>query len=191
MIRLARSALVLPFTALLCSCAGSRLPPTETVPQVELSRFMGDWFVIACIPTFIEKNAYNAIESYRLAEDGTVATTFTFRDGSFEGELKRYTPRGFIVDKSSNAVWGMQFIWPIKAEYRISYLDPAYSQTVITRTARDYVWVMARTPSIPDADFARLVELIDKLGYATANLRKVPQYWPQTGYGPVIPKGSL
>ena len=36
------------------------------VKQVDLDRFMGDWYVIANIPTFIEKDAYNAIETYRL-----------------------------------------------------------------------------------------------------------------------------
>ena len=52
-------------------------PPIHTVDSVDLERFMGDWYVIANIPTFIEKNAYNAVESYRLAEDGTIETTFT------------------------------------------------------------------------------------------------------------------
>ena len=32
-------------------------------------------------------------------------------------------PRGFVVDRASNAVWGMQFVWPIKADYRIAYLS--------------------------------------------------------------------
>ena len=55
---------------------------------------MGDWYVIASIPTFIEKDAYNAMESYRLEEDGTVATIFGFNKGSSNGPLKEYTPAG-------------------------------------------------------------------------------------------------
>jgi lipocalin len=27
----------------------------ETVPYVDLKRFMGDWYVVANIPTFVEK----------------------------------------------------------------------------------------------------------------------------------------
>ena len=42
-------------------------------------------------------------------------------------------PRGFVVDRASNAVWGMQFVWPIKADYRIAYLSEDYGQTVIAR----------------------------------------------------------
>ena len=39
------------------------LEKLETVKYVDLERFMGDWYVIANIPTFIEKGAVNAIES--------------------------------------------------------------------------------------------------------------------------------
>ena len=115
------------------------MKPIHTVEHVDLNRFMGDWYVIANIPTFIEKDAYNAIESYRLDDDGTVATTFRFNKGSLDGPLKEYHPRGFIRDKKSNAVWGMQFIWPFKAEYRIIFLSDDYSKTVIGRSKRDYV----------------------------------------------------
>ena len=171
-------------TALLPAVAGCQSTPhapLATVPRVELERFMGDWYVIANIPTFLEKSAHNAVESYRMDDDGTIATTFTFRDGGFDGPQKRYTPRGYVLEPESNAVWGMQFIWPIKAEYRIAYLSPDYTRTVIAREARDYVWIMARTPSIPEADYARMVGIVGRLGYDTSRIQKVPQRWtPET-----------
>jgi apolipoprotein D and lipocalin family protein len=148
--------------------------PIHTVPSVDLNRFMGDWYVIASIPTYIERNAHNAIESYRLAEDGTIDTTFTFNKGGFDGPLKTYNPRGFIKDEESNAVWGMQFIWPFKAEYRIIYLADDYSQTVIGRSKRDYVWIMAREPSIPDEDYEIILKFLSDQGYKLNDLRKVP-----------------
>ena len=60
----------------------------KTVDQVNINEFMGSWYVIAHIPTFIEKEAHNAIESYELNNDGTIATTFTFNKGSLEGQKK-------------------------------------------------------------------------------------------------------
>ena len=136
---------------------------------------MGDWYVIANIPTFIEKDAYNAIESYRLDDDGTVATTFRFNKGSLDGPLKEYHPRGFIRDKKSNAVWGMQFIWPFKAEYRIIFLSDDYSRTVIGRSKRDYVWIMAREPAIPDEEYDAILGFLQEQGYDIKKLQKVPQ----------------
>jgi len=159
-------------------CAGSApREPIQTVDRVDLERFMGDWYVIANIPTAIEKGAHNAVESYRLDDDGTIDTTFTFREGGFDGEKKTYNPRGFVKDTGGNAVWGMQFIWPIKADYRIVWLDEGYTQTAIGRNKRDYVWIMARTPSIPDEDYRRIVDFLGEQGYDTTQIEKVPQRW--------------
>jgi apolipoprotein D and lipocalin family protein len=163
---------------LLSGCGATARPPIRTETSVNLSRFMGDWYVIASIPTSLEEGAHNAVESYRIDDDGTIATTFTFREDAFDGELKRYHPRGFVFDTRSNAVWGMQFVWPIKADYRIVHVNPDYTQTVVGREKRDYVWIMARTPTIPDDDYRALVELVAEQGYDVGRLRKVPQRWP-------------
>jgi apolipoprotein D and lipocalin family protein len=160
------------------ACASSSKPPLATVPQVDLPRFMGDWYVVASIPTALEKGAHNAVESYALAADGTIETTFTFRQGSFDGPEKRYTPRGFVREGSGNATWGMRFVWPFKAEYLVIYLDEAYRTTIIGRTARDYVWIMAREPSIPEEEYQGLVRFLAERGYDASKLEKVPQRWP-------------
>lgn len=156
-------------------CSTSALRPLKTVDHVDLPRFMGDWYVIASIPTSLEKGAYAAIESYRLRPDGVVETTFTFRKGGFDGKPKRYTPKGYVRDKRTNATWGMQFVWPIEAEYLITYLDEDYSTTTISRNKRDYVWIMARTPRIPEADYARLLALVGEQGYDVSRIVRVPQ----------------
>ena len=162
----------------LTACASKR-PEMQTVDYVDLDRFMGDWYVIANIPTFLEKGAHNAVENYAMNDDGTIATTFTFRDGGYDGKLKEYTPKGFVKDRESNALWGMRFIWPIKADYRIVYLDDAYEHTIIGRQKRDFVWIMARTPTIPDDDYERLIEFTKELGYDTAKILRVPQQWSE------------
>ncbi|HSF77727.1 MAG TPA: lipocalin family protein [Steroidobacteraceae bacterium] len=162
----------------LAGCAGSpEREPIVTVEHVDLQRFMGDWYVIANIPTFVEKGAHNAIESYRLDDDGSIATTFTFRKDSFDGKQKTYTPRGFVLDTDSNAIWGMQFVWPFKGDYRIVYLDEGYTQTVVGRQKRDYVWIMARSPAIPDADYQRILAMLAGQGYDVTKIEKVPQRW--------------
>ncbi len=172
-IRLTAAATLL---MILSGCA-SNGPDMKTVDKVDLDRFMGKWYVIANIPTFIEKEAYNAVETYSLNDDGTIATNFTFRKGGFDGKEKEYNPKGFVKDTQSNALWGMQFIWPIKADYRIVYLDDDYSQTIIGRKQRDFVWIMARTPTISDADYDKLIEFAESLGYSAQDIKKVPQQW--------------
>jgi apolipoprotein D and lipocalin family protein len=168
--------LMIALTATLTACGVS--PEKVTVPVVEkvdLQRFMGPWYVIGVIPTFIEKDIYNAIETYALAPDGTIKTTFTFNQGAFDGEAKVMNPKGFVIPGTNNAIWGMQFIWPIKAEYVISHVDAGYTETIIARSARDYVWIMARTPTIDDQRYTALVKKVADMGYDLSKLVKVPQ----------------
>ena len=173
--------LAAPALALLAACTGTPKPEMPTVDKVDLPRFMGSWYVIANIPTAIEKGAHNAVESYALSDDGSIATTFTFRDKAFDGALRTYTPRGFVLDRRSNALWGMRFIWPVKADYRIISLNEDYTQTVIGRRKRDYVWIMARTPQIPEEDYERLLRFVVDQGYDASQVQKVPQRWPAEG----------
>ncbi len=174
--RLKSSKTVAVLCLLLAGC-GSNMPELEPVEYVDLPKFMGRWYVIANIPTFLEKGAHNAVEIYERNDDGTIATTFQFRDGSFDGDLETFTPKGFVRDDPSNAIWGMRFIWPIKADYRIIYLDDDYSITIIGRNKRDYVWLMAREPEISEAKYRELVDFIGSVGYDVSELKKVPQQW--------------
>jgi len=181
-----KNIILLSMLMLLSACGSQNLKPINTVDFVDLDRFMGDWYVIANIPTFIETDAHNAIETYAMNDDGSIATTFTFHDGSPDGELKKYEPTGFIVDEQSNALWDMQFIWPFKAEYRVIYLDENYETTIIGRTKRDYVWLMSRRSSIDESSYASLLAYIEAQGYDISKVQKVPQVWTEetkTGNG--------
>jgi apolipoprotein D and lipocalin family protein len=169
-------AILLLLTTLLtgvgCSGHPARIPP---VAHVDVPRFMGDWYVIAHIPSYPERDAYDAVESYALRSDGRIQTTFRYRSGSFDAPLKTMRPVGAVRAGSGGAIWGMQFIWPIKAEYVIVDLAPDYRRTIVGRSKRDYVWLMARTPQISDADYQTAVRRIAALGYDVSRLRKVPQ----------------
>ena len=178
MINIKLKVLLLIFCSLLMAgCTGNKMKEIPLVKQVDLAKFMGDWYVIAVIPTVIETDAFNAIENYKQNDDGTIATTFTFNKGAFDGKAKKYEPKGFVRPDTGNALWGMQFIWPIKAEYRIVYLDENYQRTIIARNARDYVWIMSRTPQISDAQYKEMTDLVVGYGYDLSKLRKVPQNW--------------
>ena len=157
------------------SAQADDLPAITPVPNVDLPRFMGDWYVIATIPSWFEKDAWNPVETYRLEPDGRIDTLYRYRKGGFDGARKEIASTGFVTPGTGNAVWGVQLLWPIKAQYLITYVNDDYTQTIIARDKRDYVWVMARTPTISQADYDALVERVRDLRYPMERLRKVPQ----------------
>ena len=186
-----RNRLLLLLASLLPLYGCSQHAPMTTVDYVDIDRFMGDWYVVANIPTFLEEGAHNAVESYARNDDGTIATTFTFLDGGFDGERKEYNPTGFIRDTQTNALWGMQFIWPIKADYRIVYLDNDYTKTVIGREARDYVWVMARKPELTESEYQEMLQFVGSIGYDASKMNRVPHNWPEKSFNQTDGNESL
>ncbi|NIJ83022.1 lipocalin [Xanthomonas arboricola] len=45
----------------------------------------------------------------------------------------------------------------------------------MARSKRDYVWYMARTPQVSEADYQQAVQRIAAMGYDVSQLRRVPQ----------------
>lgn len=171
---LIRHLLVSVWIMLLAACQHNTPEPMRTAERVDLSKFVGTWYVIGNIPTFLERNVYNAVENYTLTPEGHIDTVFTFNKGAFDGSPGRYTMTGFVRDDNNNAVWDMQPFWPLRAEYRIMYVDPTYTHTVIGRSARDYLWIMARTPHLSDEDYAPLEAIAVEAGYAADAIRRIP-----------------
>jgi apolipoprotein D and lipocalin family protein len=188
---------------LLTACAGVQPKPDSTVPlapNVELPRYMGDWYVIAHIPTERDATSHNAMEHYALNADGSIATTYRNRLDGFGGKKKLMTPTAFVVPNTGNALWGMRFQipgtsipWPAHYEYRVAHVEAAsdtapYDVTIIARSQKDFLWLFSRQPQMSDADLARYARLIESWGYDPKKLQRVPQQWPNpvTGEGPTL-----
>lgn len=169
--------LILAATASLLGCATPNYQSLPRPNSVELERFMGDWYVIGFIPLSPEREAHNGIESYRLGDDGRIYTTYAFNKGGFDGPRKTYHPVASVVPGTDNTAWKMQFIWPFKADYRIAYLSPDYSEVIIGRQSRDYVWLMARSPDLPKDRYDALVKKIADMGYDMSRFKRQPQRW--------------
>jgi lipocalin len=67
----------------------------------------------------------------------------------------------------------MKPIHTVDYEYRVIFLSEDYSKTVIGRSKRDYVWIMAREPAISDEEYTAIVNFLQKEGYDVKNLQKV------------------
>ena len=151
----------------------NQFPPLPTATEVDLERFSGTWYVIASRGTPFEREAYNAVEHYSVPEARVIETTFSFNQGSNDGRARVMKSKAFVSDES-NAEWAMQFVWPFKAEYLIAYLDDDYEYTIIARSKRDYVWIMARTPHPSATRFTELLTRVEALGYDVDQVRTIP-----------------
>ncbi|MDP4610891.1 MAG: lipocalin family protein [Opitutales bacterium] len=162
--------------SLLNGCASSKAP-LPMAENVDIDRFMGRWYVVGYTPILVDKAAHNAIEHYGLDESKKIQTTYQFRDGGFDGELKTHTPVGWVHDEANNAEWRMQFIWPFRSDYIILYVDAEYTRTIIAHPNRKYAWIMQREPEISDADYEAMLQKLEVAGYDRSVILQLPQDW--------------
>lgn len=175
-----RAALLLLAVLGLAACRGAAAEkPIVPVAHVDLSRYMGRWYVIAAIPTRFERDDYDPVEHYRLEPDGSICTVFRFRRGRFTAPLKTIHSTATVVSHTGNAEWKVHLFWLLRLQYLVAWLAPDYSRVIVARDARDYVWLMARTPQISRRAYAAMVARVAAMGYDVSKLRKSPQHWPE------------
>ena len=179
---LATSALPLLLATLLSGCAEAGTP-IQTVHNVDLPRFMGRWYVIGIIPTRFERGSHNPVETYRLDRKGNVCTWYRYRPDRFDAPVKLLKSTGLVVPGTGNAEWKVHFFGLFKAQYKVGWLAPDYNQVLIVRDARDYLWYMARTPTVAESDYQAMLARAGTLGYDVDRIERVPQRWPETDAG--------
>ena len=149
----------------------------KPVEYVDIERFMGDWYVVGVIPTFAEKDAVNAIETYKLNEKGNIDITFTHYKKTPDGKFKEYHPKGFIYNKETNSEWRVQFFWPLKFKYLVIDLADDYRYTVIGVPNKKYLWIMARDTQLSNEDNKVIREKLVQQGYDISKIVDIPQIW--------------
>lgn len=160
----------------LAACSSApKPPPLRTVPHVDLPRFMGDWYVIGTIPWFLERDNVGTMDIYTPRPDGRIGIRYAFHKKSLDAPRREMGAVAEVVDKKSNARWAVQFLWPFKAPFLVIDLDPAYTRTTIGYPDRSLIWIMARTPQIPDSEYQSALEAAAAQGYDTSKIVRVPQ----------------
>ncbi|HSG91078.1 MAG TPA: lipocalin family protein [Pseudomonadales bacterium] len=181
-LRPAQRSAALLLAAVLVALAGCQASGTAPLPRpaaVDLPAYMGDWYLLGGILPIAELDAHNAVETYRLEADGSIATTLRLRRGGFQGPLRVFHRTGFAEARSDNTVWTMRHSWLSRADYRILRLDRDPGVVVVGEEAREYVWIMAREPQLADDVWQGLLGFVAAAGYDPQRVRRVPQRWPE------------
>lgn len=159
-----------------CSSSGKpKLPPLKTVAHVDLSRYLGDWYVIANIPYSLENGKVGTFDHYAMRPDGKMDNVYCFRRGNLDAPLEKWHGVAWVHNKETNAEWRVQFIWPIRVPYLIIDLDPDYEWSVIGYPSRKLAWVLCRKPTMDDATYQGILKRLQDQGYDPAKIQKVPQ----------------
>jgi apolipoprotein D and lipocalin family protein len=176
-------------TALVLSAGQAQaapVPALQSVPSVDINRYMGTWYQIAFYTNSFQKQCVGGTTAdYALRTDGTVTVTNTCRtaDGTPStaiGQARLKQPRFLNVPVGpapSTAKLEVRFapsflswlpvVW---APYWVIQLADDYRYAVVGEPSRQYLWILSRTPTLDPQDRANIEGLLQQQGYDPTKL---------------------
>jgi apolipoprotein D and lipocalin family protein len=174
----AAAAMLLGLTAT-AVLGADRLPPPETVPRVDLNRYLGSWYEIAGIPNRFQKHCRaNTMARYARLDDGRIRVINSCRDAKGDTDIAQGVAR--IVDSRSNAklevsfvsLFGWRLFW---GDYWILDLAPDYAYAIIGTPDRRYAWILSRMPALNEDSRKRIDARLRAAGYDPSAFVDTPQ----------------
>ena len=140
------SGIVSSIAAVLTGCVTTS--DIATVQNFEPDRYMGTWYEIARLPQYFERDLDEVKARYTLNDDGTIKVE---NSGVRDGKMQSITGKAKLRHPDAKPLTGelrVSFFWPFYSDYRVIELAPDYSYAVVTAGSRDYLWVLARKPTM-------------------------------------------
>lgn len=147
----------------------------QTVPYVDLNKYVGKWYEIASFPQWFQKDCTCTTAEYTLTEKGSVIVENRCQKDSISGKESYIKGTAFVVEKSGNAKLKVQFFWPFKGKYWIIDLAEDYSYAVVGNPNKKYLWVLSRAPKMDDVIYQKIVSRIKKKGFDISKIKLTKQ----------------
>jgi len=144
--------------------------------KLDVPKFMGKWYVIAHIPTFLDRGTVNNTEEYQYdAAKHTVDVTFSYTNAE---RTKTSQVKQLGLPNEIGTEWKLKIAYvPVKLPYMIAECTEDYSRCLVSEPGRSFLYFMARTPSIPEEELNNWQIKAMKLGFDSDKIMKVPQVW--------------
>lgn len=145
----------------------------EPAKRVDLERYLGRWFEIARYEQSFQKGCVGVTADYTLREDGSINVFNRCRKA--DGRMDEARGRAKVVDRVTNAKLKVSFFGPFYGDYWVLDHADDYSWSIVGESSGRYLWILARTPTPPEAQVADLIARTRAMGYETSMLIRTVQ----------------
>lgn len=142
----------------------------KPVSGFELNRYLGTWHEVARLDHSFERGLTNVTAEYSLRDDGGVKV---LNSGFNSQENKRNQAEGkaYFLETPDVGRLKVSFFGPFYGAYNIVALDKAnYQYVMIAGPDTDYLWILARQPTLDVQVLKNLVQQAQSLGFPTEDL---------------------
>lgn len=149
----------------------------STVDELDLHRYMGTWYEIARFDHRFERGLSEVTATYTLLPDGTVRVD--------NRGYKHHEPydvchtaegRAKVPDPSQPGKLKVSFFLSFYSDYYVLELDrEGYNYALIGSSTDNYLWILSRTPILPEDIKKKLLTAAVRRGYDVEKLIWVDQ----------------
>lgn len=143
---------------------------------IDIKRFMGRWYVIGHIPTFLDRGTINNTEDYTWDEaKQQVNVKFSY---TVVGKKESVVTQTAKMMNDQNTEWKLSIkvaFLPISAPFLLLHCSDDYQTCIVGEPKRSFLYLMARSPKIDEDSYISLVSRSARCGYDIDLLTKVPQ----------------
>jgi len=155
--------------------------PVRPVPAVDLARYAGRWYEIARLPNSFQAKCTGEITAdYEILPDGQIRVVNQCRQA--DGTMKRAEGRARLADRKGPtsklkvrfAPAFLSFLSAVWGDYWVLDLTEDYSAALVGEPGRRYLWILSRTPVLPDSICRRMLDTAARQGFDVARLIRTP-----------------
>ncbi len=182
---LLRHAIVLFSGCLFWAAAAAQPPaPLQSISTLDVPRYMGVWYELAKFPNRFQKQCVaDTSASYSLQPDGSVRVRNACRLAN--GEMQQALGQAHQVGGPQSARLRVRFApawlsWLplVGGVHWVVDLDEAYQLVAISEPRREYLWILSRSPEVPQERYAALLARLTQKGLDVQRLEKTVQRQP-------------
>lgn len=160
--------------ALALSACSASVPDGIAPVRFDAQRYLGTWYEIARFDHSFERGLERVSATYAANGDGSIAVTNRGFDPA-KGAWREARARARFLGPRDIASLGVTFQPPFEGGYNVFRLAPDYSLALVTGNDRSYLWLLSRTPILPEVVVAEWLGHAAAQGFGTERVIRVRQ----------------
>jgi len=161
----------------------------EAIDGFDKQRYLGRWYEVARLDHSFERGLSNVTADYSIREDGGIRVINRGYSAE-ESAWQEAEGRAYFMEDEQRGHLKVSFFGPFYGSYIIFDMDKLdYQYAFVAGNSTDYLWLLARTPTIKPELREHFIERVGELGFSPGGLIFVDQafYGPQALNGPQAP----
>ena len=176
---LAATAVLIPSSFASTNTKTANTTTPVSVQQLDIKRYAGHWYEIARLPLYFQRKcASDVTATYRIQSNGKIEVDNQCKTAEGKGmqSIGQATPTDRAGQlKVTFLPKGLRWLPFGQADYWVLAVDDNYQYALVGTPNQKNLWVLSRTPTMPDATYQALINQAAAYGYPVSQVTRTAQ----------------